>query len=169
MGGADTGSNYTRACELGETLGDSTERFAAYWGDWVHKNDRRTAVRSLSAFGGPRHAKPQARRRWIRATGTPLTLDQFLLSRRCLPSRARIRWRGSASTTGTAIAITSICTADMTQACARSTSGRMPHGRRATPAEALALAESGVSLAEELEHASSLRRRTCFRCRCCIT
>ena len=38
MAAKETGENYTRACELAETLGETKERFAAYWGDWVHKN-----------------------------------------------------------------------------------------------------------------------------------
>jgi predicted ATPase/class 3 adenylate cyclase len=38
MGAADTGANYSRACELAETLGDTKERFAALWGDWLYKN-----------------------------------------------------------------------------------------------------------------------------------
>ena len=40
MAAEETGANYTRACELAETLGETTERFAAYWGDWLHKNGR---------------------------------------------------------------------------------------------------------------------------------
>jgi predicted ATPase len=37
MGAPETGANYARACELAETLGETKERFAALWGDWVYK------------------------------------------------------------------------------------------------------------------------------------
>jgi predicted ATPase len=40
MAAPDTGANYARACELAETLGDSKERFAALWGDWLYKNGK---------------------------------------------------------------------------------------------------------------------------------
>lgn len=40
MAAPDTGTNYARACELAETLGDTKERFAALWGDWLHKNGK---------------------------------------------------------------------------------------------------------------------------------
>ena len=38
MAAPETGANYTRACELAETLGETKEQFAALWGDWVYKN-----------------------------------------------------------------------------------------------------------------------------------
>jgi predicted ATPase len=38
MAAPETGANYTRACELAETLGETKDRFAALWGDWVYKN-----------------------------------------------------------------------------------------------------------------------------------
>ena len=37
MGAAEVGSNYTRACEIAGSLGDSPERFMAFWGDWLFK------------------------------------------------------------------------------------------------------------------------------------
>ena len=37
MAAPEMGANYARACELAETLGDSRERFAAMWGDWLYK------------------------------------------------------------------------------------------------------------------------------------
>ncbi len=37
LGSAEAGSNYTRACEISETAGDSPERFMALWGDWIFK------------------------------------------------------------------------------------------------------------------------------------
>jgi predicted ATPase len=38
MAAPETGANYARACELAETLGETKDRFAALWGDWVYKN-----------------------------------------------------------------------------------------------------------------------------------
>jgi len=40
MAAPDTGANYARACELAEMLGDTKERFAALWGDWLYKNGK---------------------------------------------------------------------------------------------------------------------------------
>ena len=37
MGAAEVGANYTRSCEIAESLGDSPERFMAMWGDWIFK------------------------------------------------------------------------------------------------------------------------------------
>ena len=33
----ETASNYARACQLAETVGEPTERFMAMWGDWICK------------------------------------------------------------------------------------------------------------------------------------
>ena len=40
MAAPEMGANYARACELAETLGDSKERFAAMWGDWLYKTSK---------------------------------------------------------------------------------------------------------------------------------
>lgn len=37
LGAAEAGANYSRACEIAESLGDSPERFMALWGDWIFK------------------------------------------------------------------------------------------------------------------------------------
>lgn len=37
LGAAEVGTNYTRACEIAESLGDRSERFMAMWGDWIFK------------------------------------------------------------------------------------------------------------------------------------
>jgi class 3 adenylate cyclase/predicted ATPase len=37
MHAEETGSNYNRACQLAETLGERPEHFVAMWGDWMYK------------------------------------------------------------------------------------------------------------------------------------
>jgi predicted ATPase/class 3 adenylate cyclase len=52
MTSPEMGANYARACELAETLGDSKERFAAMWGDWLYKNTRGQLIDSARRSEG---------------------------------------------------------------------------------------------------------------------
>jgi class 3 adenylate cyclase/predicted ATPase len=155
MGGADVGSNYTRACELGETLGDSTERFAAMWGDWVFKS---TVGRLFEA----------SRR----------SEDLVMLSRKLDDDGFVLQAHHSRWTNFFFLGDVSSARADTLEGIQRYDRDRHRNHKHlygghdpgvcaynfganaawATghTAEALALAQSGVSLAEELEHALSL-------------
>jgi class 3 adenylate cyclase/predicted ATPase len=155
MGGAEVGSNYTRACELGETLGDTTERFAAMWGDWINKS---TAGRLFEA----------SRR----------SEDLVLLSRKLGDDGFVLQAHHSRWTNFFFLGDVSIARADTLEGIRRYDRNRHRNhkhlygghdpgvcaynfGSNAAWAtghtsEALELAQSGLSLAQELEHALSL-------------
>ena len=79
MGAADVGANYTRACELADTLGDTTERFCGPVGRLDAQEHQGPADRGFAPFRGPRDAQPKAWRRRVCFAGASLALDQFLL------------------------------------------------------------------------------------------
>lgn len=47
FGAAEAGENYARACALSDSQGESSDRFAAKWGDWLFKNTRGQLVAAM--------------------------------------------------------------------------------------------------------------------------
>ena len=157
MGAEDTGTNYARACELAETLGETTERFAAMWGDWLYK--------SQNAKGQLIEASRRSE-------------DLVMLSRKLGDDGYVLQAHHSRWTNFFFLGDVSIARADTLEGIRLYDRGRHRHHKHlygghdpgvcaynfganaawATghTAEALRLAQSGVSLAQELEHVFSL-------------